>query len=425
MKSKFYSFPLVMTTVLLLFFGTVKTFALDYSISFTGSGASTLVASVEVKNLTQGTSVTVPIGNTLNLKDVETSVTQLSDNNPSLRVSFNPGNESSTVSFVAKQKGMTQINVFAINGKQLITETKNLPEGNNSFQVFLPNGTYVLAIEGNGYSGKAKIISQTSSVITPKIIFSGNETQVINKQKSKSASTITQMQYNTGDQLLYKGISGNYSTIVADVPTGSKTINFGFVACQDADGYNYTIVNIGTQTWMAENLRTTKYNDNSAIPNVTDNVAWSALTTGAYCDHDNSTSNGAIYGHLYNWYAVNTGILAPTGWHVPTDAEWTTLVTFLGGDNVAGGKLKETGTAHWVTPNTGATNETGFGALPAGGRAFDGIFPTSDVGYRGQCWTATQFDVFPAYYRGIPNIGTFATRAFYNKAAGFSVRCVK
>ena len=134
----------------------------------------------------------------------------------------------------------------------------------------------------------------------------------------------------------------------------------------DIDGNDYKTVTIGTQVWMVENLKTTKYNDGTAIPNITDNTSWAALTTGAYCDNINTPSISTTYGRLYNWYAVdnNAGTkvasnggknVCPTGWHVPSDAEWTTLTTYLGGESVAGGKLKETGTTHWQSPNTGVS----------------------------------------------------------------------
>jgi uncharacterized protein (TIGR02145 family) len=134
----------------------------------------------------------------------------------------------------------------------------------------------------------------------------------------------------------------------------------------DIDGNVYHTVKIGTQVWMEDNLRTTHYNDGTDIPNVTNSTEWAILSTGAYCWYNNDKTFKNPYGALYNWYTVNTGKLAPKGWHVSTWDDWNTLVTYLGGENVAGGKLKETGTTHWNSPNTGATNETKFTALPAG-----------------------------------------------------------
>jgi uncharacterized protein (TIGR02145 family) len=194
----------------------------------------------------------------------------------------------------------------------------------------------------------------------------------------------------------------------------------------DIDGNVYHTVTIGAQTWMVENLKLTKYRDGTPIPNVTNSTAWSKLTTGVYCDYDNTASNSTIYGKLYNWYAVNDSRkIAPAGWHVPTDAEWTILTTYLGGESVAGGKLKETGFTHWADPNTGATNETGFTALPGGGR--DGAdMAFVYVGYFGGWWSSTESVANNAYGRDMGNnysyvksyIGLF-------KASGFSVRCVK
>ncbi len=185
----------------------------------------------------------------------------------------------------------------------------------------------------------------------------------------------------------------------------------------------YKWTKIGTQTWMAENLKVTKYNDGIAIPNVTDATAWSELTTGALCDYENTPSNSETYGKLYNWYAVNTGKLCPTGWHLPSDAEWTELTDYLGGTSDAGGKLKETGTTHWNSPNTSATNETGFTALPGGYRNNDGSFYS--IGSRGYWWSATKLGANDAWYRRMFYNSSIVDRYYDDKGAGFSVRCLK
>jgi len=191
---------------------------------------------------------------------------------------------------------------------------------------------------------------------------------------------------------------------------------------KDIDGNVYKTVTIGTKVWMAENLKTTKYNDGTAIPLVADDKAWEALTTPAYCWYNNdATANKKTYGALYNWYTVNTKKLCPTGWHVPTDAEWTTLTTYLGGESVAGGKLKETGITHWTTPNTGATNETGFTALPGGSRNGAYYF----IGYYGSWWSATEYDAIIAWYRYLYYYKSTVTRDNYAKQVGFSVRCLR
>lgn len=193
----------------------------------------------------------------------------------------------------------------------------------------------------------------------------------------------------------------------------------------DKDGNTYMAITIGTQVWIIENLKTTKYNDGTTIPNIADNEVWANLTTPGYCWYDNDASTfKAIYGALYNWYAVNTGKLCPDGWHVPSDAEWTSLTTILGGDFVTGGKLKETGTSHWDSPNTGATNETGFTALPGGQRGWGQFY---NIGHNGAWWSATVSDESESLaWRWLMDFGTSAIiREDYSKGYGYSVRCLK
>jgi len=200
-----------------------------------------------------------------------------------------------------------------------------------------------------------------------------------------------------------------------------------FTDPRDGEVYKYKL--IGTQVWMIENLRATKYNDGTAIPLVTDNTAWSNLTTPGYCWYNNDAATYKnTYGALYNWFTVNTGKLAPTGWHVPTDAEWTTLTTYLGGES-AGGKLKSTGTIEagtglWYSPNTGATNESGFTAVPAGSRIYDdGAF--GDVGYNGYWWSSSESNTGYAWFRYLYYDYSGVYGFDYFKSNGFSVRCVR
>jgi uncharacterized protein (TIGR02145 family) len=194
----------------------------------------------------------------------------------------------------------------------------------------------------------------------------------------------------------------------------------------DVDGNSYKTVTIGTQVWMAENLKTTKYNDGTAIPNVTDNTTWSTLTTGAYSDYSNTPTYSNTYGRLYNWYVVastNTKKVCPTGWHVPTDAQFTTLTTYLGGESLAGGKLKETGTTHWLSPNLNATNETGFTALPGGYRAASGSFGL--MGNTGFLWTSTISGTTYAYFRYMYYNSGSLKGGDDDQHTGYYVRCLK
>jgi uncharacterized protein (TIGR02145 family) len=192
----------------------------------------------------------------------------------------------------------------------------------------------------------------------------------------------------------------------------------------DIDGNVYHTVTIGTQVWMVENLKTTRYNDGTAIPLVPDNAAWAALTTPGYCWYNNDAATyKSTYGALYNWHTVNTGKLVPTGWHVPTDSEWSVLTTYLGGESVAGGKLKEDGTTHWASPNTGATNTTGYSAFPGGYRNFNGSF--SSIGNFGGWWSASAYDATYSWSRFMSDSYAVVSRSYYFSTFGFSVRCVK
>ncbi|MBN1388087.1 MAG: fibrobacter succinogenes major paralogous domain-containing protein [Bacteroidales bacterium] len=203
----------------------------------------------------------------------------------------------------------------------------------------------------------------------------------------------------------------------------------------DIDGNKYSIITIGSQVWLGENLKVTRYNDGTAIPLVTDDNTWGTLSTPAYCWYDNDeASHKNIYGALYNWYAVETGKLCPDGWHVPTDSEWKQLEMYLGmsqidADNTGfrgtgeGGKLKEAGTAHWGDPNEGATNESSFTAMPGGFRKETGVFDRN--GYLGVWWSATESDASTAWYRRLNYCSCDVDRSNLDKRNGRSVRCIR
>lgn len=191
----------------------------------------------------------------------------------------------------------------------------------------------------------------------------------------------------------------------------------------DIDGNVYHTVTIGTQVWMLENLKVTHYRNGDDIPVVTDNAAWQGLATGAYCEYENDGGNVADYGRLYNWYAVDDSRgIAPFGWHVPSDAEWQTLVEYVGNFGDAGYRLRETGTTHWEEPNDEATNESGFTALPGGYR--------NNYGYYYGLHNTTYFwastgDGFSAGYSLFVNQGPEVELGFRGYTFGVSIRCIK
>lgn len=200
-----------------------------------------------------------------------------------------------------------------------------------------------------------------------------------------------------------------------------KTTNVG-TPITDIDGNTYETVVICNQTWTKTNLNVSKYRNGDVIPQVTDQAQWSALTTGAWCYYENNSSNGTTYGKLYNWYAVNDPRgLAPEGFHLPTYAELNALSDCLGGFNVGGGKMKETGTTHWESPNI-ATNSSGFTGLPGGSRQ-----PTfNTIGYNGSWWGVnTSDDPRYASYYGLQFNDESIFFMNWSKSFGLSVRCIK
>lgn len=210
----------------------------------------------------------------------------------------------------------------------------------------------------------------------------------------------------------------------------------------DIDGNIYNTISIGSQVWMKENLKTTRYSNGTTISFVSSNSNWEALTVNdkAYCFYNDDAPNGLIWGALYTWSAAVNGFtgsalnpsniqgVCPTGWHLPSDAEWTQLRDYLGGTEIAGGKLKETGFTHWTYPNEGATNVSGFTALASGIREQNNIdFPGRSYGMYvvGIWWSATEYSITEANRWILSNSYAGLTKSWYDRAFGISVRCVK
>jgi len=220
--------------------------------------------------------------------------------------------------------------------------------------------------------------------------------------------------------------SGNTTTDTTK--TSNQTIGKSGPNITDSEGNTYKTVTIGTQTWMAENLKVSKYSDGTTIPNITDNTQWQNNTTGAWAYYNNDAANNAKYGKLYNWYAVSKTTngnknVCPTGWHVPTDAEWTVLTDYLGGDSIAGGKLKEVGTTNWNSPNTSATNTSLFTGLPGGFRGSNG--DDNLIGFYGYWWSSIESNTSNDWFRSLASFFGYAFRGSGYKEYGFSVRCLR
>lgn len=239
---------------------------------------------------------------------------------------------------------------------------------------------------------------QSDGQLNLKVKFVGNPT---------ATSISSTLNYTYNDD--FSSFSGSFPIEVNEVS-----------ACEsvtDIDGNVYESVTIGTQCWMKSNLNVSRYRNGDIIPQVTDPAVWSQLTTGAWCYYENNTANGTIYGKLYNWYAITDPRgLAPEGWHIPLNNEWDILSNYLGGDNIAGGKLKAT--TSWNSPNTGATNSSGFSALAGGRRGWNGDF--NEINYGADF---ANYDYI--WYRSLSyNTSNFGF-VINNNRRGLYVRCVK
>jgi uncharacterized protein (TIGR02145 family) len=290
---------------------------------------------------------------------------------------------------------------------------------------------------------------KVASNVTAKITYSGGNGKTY-LTKSHTSTGVTGLSATLSAGTLANG-EGTLVYTISGTPTTSGTANFaialGGKSCTiaitvndvaqtigkpgpnitDADGNSYKTVYIGTQQWMAENLKVSKYNDGTIIPNITDNTRWENNTTGAWAYYDNNEVYNSKYGKLYNGYSIspeNNGNknVCPTGWHVPTDNEWTILTDYLGGESVAGGKMKEAGTIKWNNPNKDATNTSLFSGVPGGTRDDDRI---SGAGKYGFWWSSSQFDASSIWYRHLYNDGSDIYKDYFNKRKGLSVRCLK
>ena len=404
-------------------------------VTFTGSavnasdyiGWSASAITVKVPAGAKTGKVTVKTGNIISNEldyTVLPSITNISPNNGNVGdeitingVSFGDSRGTSFVSF-----NSTQVTEYT-----LWTDTQikvKVPAGATTGNVFVTigsNATNQVVFTIKPYiSG----ISPTSGSVGDFITITGT-----NFGATRGTNYVT---FNTANATVYNSWSDNQ--IVAKVPSGARTGKVTVsVNSAKSNEVDFTVnapaieeVTIGTQTWTLKNLDVTTYRNGDEIPEVTDNTQWINLTTGAWCYYNNDQSNNATYGKLYNWYAVNDSRgLAPEGWHIPSNAEWTTLTDYLGGSSVAGGKMKETGTSHWQSPNTGATNESGFSALPGGLRTPTPLFNSIGLGYF--CWASTETDIESAHSRYLiydrADIGGGVYGA--TKIIGRSIRCIK
>ena len=423
--------------------------AQDYFITFAGEGASSAVASVNVENLTSGTSLVISGSDILHLTSITTGVSPVK-NDPLSKIMIypNPMTDYSTIRIYPPVKGDAVISVIDITGKQIAQLQSYLENSRQEFRLSgVKNGFYLINVLGSNYHFLGKLISNGKFSGAISIEKVNNNIQAVDekelKKTAKGSQTTVDMQYTTGDLLKFTGISGKYSTVKTDIPIADKTITFNFIACSDADENNYPVVEIGDQVWMAVNLKTSKYSDGTGIPIGIDFPGWYAITNDGFCwnNYDESRKNS---GGFYNWYAVDVASngnknLCPAGWHVPSYVDWVTMENYLisNGFNydgtTIGNKIAKSlaATSDWYNPFTkGAPgnndypayrNKTGFSANPTGWG------PNGQYhGKEGYWWSATGIDAKTALSTiidcGDPAVVTEFSRP---KNSGLTVRCIK
>jgi len=423
--------------ILILFLlAMLKTQAQNYLISFTGSGDTTGLESVQVKNLTSNATLTLNGQDVLHLVR-ELGINTPEENNAFLKISPNPMTEQSILTFVVPEEGSAIISLIDLSGKNLGHLSASVTKGTCRFRISgLTRGMYFVKVLGNSYNYSTKLISQSAMQSGPEIEFISRVNIPVNGQPKSSGSTVD-MQYNDGEILTYTGKVGQFKTVVTDIPVGSKTTNFHHLLCMDSQGQSYSTVLIAIgeskseyHGFMGENYNNGRKIDRDVKPtNLIEDIE-------KYC-YEDLLSNCNTYGGLYTWDEMMGYVtteeargICPEDWHIPSDAEWLQLTTYLKGALVAGGKIKSTGDiehdtdALWNYPNNGATDETGFHALPGGFISTSGKF--IDKNESGYFWSSTQSssDHTKAENRNLNHNSSGVNRTPNSKTYGLSVRCL-
>ncbi|MDO9258156.1 MAG: FISUMP domain-containing protein [Bacteroidales bacterium] len=417
------------TLSVLLGFAMLNSNAQDITISFQPLVSGTPIDSIQATNLRTGQIVKFLGNESLVLMKTITSINLLQNNLENGNIYPNPTHDDATFCLSTDKSEKVELKLYNANGQLLCEKMQNLAQGTHRFKFKFPiAGIYFISVLKNNETTSFKAVYTGEKVQNSSILYSGNEK--LNSQKPdtnqlKSATTGGNLSYKDGDVILlnYYWYWGQdvHTTIETLKPTVSKTIVVEFVNC-DIDNKSYKVVKIDTTWWMAENLAYLPKVGPPSVISATDPYYYVYDYDGTDVAAAKLTANYKTYGVLYNWHAAMAA--CPPGWHLPSDAEWTALTTFIGGEWSAGGKLRESGYSHWLSPNAYATNEIGFTALPAGYlRNMPNVFECLTV-----CafwWTSTVYHDDWAWNRHMSYNSRDLVRASPVEYMAFSVRLVK
>lgn len=430
---------------LITIFCTITVNAQTYLISFAGTGESNTVGTVKVENLTAGTFLELNGNDILQL----TVTTGINENeirqSAGLKIYPNPMINYATLEINPSVNGDAFIKIYEITGKQVFTDRRYLENGKQEFLISgIKSGLYLINIKGKTYQYTGKLLCAGKSSGKINVEKVSNYFQTVDEKplitENKGVQETRNMAYATGDRLKFTAVSGNYSTVLTEIPAQDKILSFNFIACTDAANNHYPVVSIGTQIWMARNLEYLPAVSPSSEGSESEKHYYVYNYQGTNVTEAKATSNYQVYGVLFNWPAANNG--CPTGWHLPSDEEWTTLENYLIANgynydgttsgNKIGKALAATTTWPPSTYTTGAIgntnfpqkrNMTGFSALPGGQRYDDGgIF--SLLNNYGYYWTSTAFST-QSYFRYLTYEYDGVYRYNTTMARGYSVRCIK
>lgn len=424
--------------ILICSLAAVQATAQDYLIGFTGTGGSTTVDSVRVRNLTQNTGLTINGPDLLHLLGVVGLDPATGQRGTGPGIHPNPVADQGFIEFETDRTDPVTLRICDFSGRTVASLRTRLTAGSHTATVSgLPQGIYTVSISTPAGCFTGKIVCTGNAAGKADIRILPGAPQQYSPDKPANSQSQVVMQYNDGDQLIFTCFAGTYTTVVPMVPVQSQTVSVVFTDCTDSGNRHYATVSVGGQIWMAENLQTGIRIDG------TQEMADNGIIE-KYCYNDD-TIQCHLYGGLYQWkemmqYGNSPGAqgICPSGWHLPDENDWcnmtlTTDPTVNCNDpgwsgSVAGGKNKSTGTLEagtglWRAPNNGATNETGFSALPSGCRPLNGQY--NFIGYNSYWWSSSEFTATSAWYRQFSQVNPGVQRLTLEKGMGLSVRCLK